>query len=108
MPAGSARGGITGDSCSAGSGGWAAGDVLTGIEQDEATQAILLCIDKLPAGQREAIYRTAVEEEGLAEASRDMEVPEGTRKSRLFHARQRIRDCLARAFGPDYLGGNRG
>ena len=83
-------------------------NVLTGIEQDEATQAILVCIDKLPAGQREAIYRTAVEEEGLAEASRDMEVPEGTLKSRLFHARQRIRDCLARAFGPDYLGGNRG
>lgn len=82
--------------------------VLTGIEQDEATQAILLCIDKLPAGQREAIYHTAVAEQGLAEASREMAVAEGTLKSRLFHARQRIRDCLARAFGADYLGGKRG
>lgn len=83
-------------------------NVLTGLEHDEATEAILLCIDKLPAGQREAMYWTAVEEQGLAATSAEMEVPEGTLKSRLFHARQRIRDCLARALGADYLGGLRG
>jgi|GEM_PF-1100679 len=77
-------------------------DVLSRLEHDEAGLAILACIDKLPDGQREAIYWTAVEDYGLAEASREMAVPEGTLKSRLFHARNRIRACLERALGSDY------
>ncbi|WP_348698387.1 RNA polymerase sigma factor [Duganella fentianensis] len=79
-------------------------DVLARFEHDEALQGILLCMDKLPDGQREALYWTAIEELSLAETSQRMEVAEGTLKSRLFHARQRIRNCLARAFGAEYPG----
>jgi RNA polymerase sigma-70 factor (ECF subfamily) len=83
-------------------------DVLSRLEHDEAGQAILACIDKLPDAQREAMYWTAVEDLGLAEASLQMAVPEGTLKSRLFHARSRIRACLERALGGDYHGVERG
>jgi RNA polymerase sigma-70 factor (ECF subfamily) len=83
------------------SGEW---NVLDLLEQAEVGEMIAACLDKLPEGQREAMYRVVVDDMGLAELSGQMQVAEGTLKSRLFHARQRIRDCLARALGSDYHG----
>lgn len=79
-------------------------NVLDLLEQAEVGEVIAACLDRLPDGQREAMYWVAVEDMGLAQLSAQMQVPEGTLKSRLFHARQRIRDCLARALGTDHHG----
>lgn len=76
--------------------------VLDQLEQEERSAAILACIDKLPEGQRVAMYWTAVEEASLSETSGHLCIPEGTVKSRLFHARLRIRQCLDGAMDMAY------
>lgn len=82
--------------------GWG---VLELVEERERGEVLAECIDRLPDSQREALYWSAVEECGLEEVAARSGVPEGTVKSRLFHARRRVRECLERAFGGG-LGGN--
>jgi RNA polymerase sigma-70 factor (ECF subfamily) len=66
-------------------------DVLALQQRREGVQA---CLDKLPAVQRECLYLVYYEGLSLAEVSTMQSVPESTVKTRLFHARIKIKQCL--------------
>lgn len=63
--------------------------------RQEAAQ-VALCLEVLPAEQRECIHLVFFEDMSLAEVSEIQECPENTVKTRLFHARRKMRDCLER------------
>jgi RNA polymerase sigma-70 factor, ECF subfamily len=52
------------------------------------------CLDKLPDDQRECMHLVFYEGYTLGEISELQNVPEGTLKTRLFRARERLRTCL--------------
>lgn len=68
-------------------------DSAFGRQQRKAVEA---CMDRLPAEQRECIYLVYFEELSLAEVASIQECPENTVKTRLFHARRKIKPCLQR------------
>lgn len=77
-------------------------EAMTAIEQLEVAErkeAIQICIDKLPERQREAIYWAWHQELKLAEVANNMVCSEGTIKTQLHHARNKIMNCLRQAFG---------
>lgn len=53
------------------------------------------CIDKLGTDHRECIHLVFYEGLALAEVAQLQACPEGTVKTRLFHARQKLRHCLS-------------
>lgn len=53
------------------------------------------CMQKLSVVHRECLHLTFFEDMSVAEVARLQQVPEGTVKTRLFHARQKIKLCLA-------------
>lgn len=79
-------------------------DVLDLLTTAEAADMIRVCMDKLPAAHREAMYLVALEEDSLSEVASKMAIPEGTVKSRLFHAREKILRCLAAVRSDDKKG----
>lgn len=64
------------------------------IKQDH--EALRHCVDKLPAEQREAVFWTYFQDEGVDVVAKQLECPAGTVKSRLFNARKRLHDCMSR------------
>lgn len=52
-------------------------------------------LDELPLDQRVAFVLCEVEQRTAVEAAAILEVPDGTVRSRLFHARKRLRELLA-------------
>lgn len=80
-------------------------DVLDLVTSKESVSMIQICIDKLQPAQREAMYLTALEEDSVNEVAVKMAIPEGTVKSRLFHARLKVMRCLAAARGGLHDGG---
>lgn len=52
------------------------------------------CLDKLPDEQRECMHLVFYEGYSLGEIAEVQGCPEGTVKTRLFHARQRLKTCL--------------
>lgn len=64
------------------------------IEEDQRMHLLARCMEALNAPQREAMQLTFVEGMGLAEIAQVQNVPEGTVKSRLFHARRNLRGCV--------------
>jgi RNA polymerase sigma-70 factor, ECF subfamily len=66
-------------------------DVFSSKARAEELQ---LCIDKLTPEHREAIHLTFFEDLPLEQVARIMTIPSGTVKSRLFHARKKLGDCL--------------
>lgn len=61
-------------------------------EEDEA--ALRHCIDQLPESQREALFLAYYDEEKLETIAERQQTKVGTVKSRLFNARQRLRECM--------------
>jgi RNA polymerase sigma-70 factor (ECF subfamily) len=66
-------------------------DVLAERQRREGVQE---CMGKLPEEQRECLHLVFYEGYSLAEVAEAQGCPEGTVKTRLFHARQRLRNCL--------------
>lgn len=56
---------------------------------------LLAALDALPAGQRAALAMFHLEHLGVAEIAIALEIPPGTVKTRLMHARRRLRAALA-------------
>lgn len=54
------------------------------------------CMDALPDEQRECIHLVFYEDAPLAEIATLQDCPENTVKTRLFHARRKMKDCLER------------
>lgn len=64
------------------------------IAQRQQAQQVVDCMEALPEVQRECLHFAFYEDMGLAEISELQECPENTVKTRLFHARRKMRDCL--------------
>jgi RNA polymerase sigma-70 factor, ECF subfamily len=56
------------------------------------------CLETLPDAQRECLTLTFYEGWSVADIAEFQSCPEGTAKTRLFHARKNIKDCLEQAF----------
>lgn len=72
-------------------------NVLAHLESAEMREILRDCIDQLPIAQRDVLFWTWFEEEPLEIVAVRVECPLGTVKSRLFHARKRVGDCVEKA-----------
>jgi RNA polymerase sigma-70 factor, ECF subfamily len=73
-----------------------ASDGFTSVAERQRREAVAACLDKLPELQRECLHLVFYEELSLAEIAAVQSAPEGTVKTRLFHARAKIKQCLQR------------
>lgn len=69
------------------------------IEQAEQRQMLQRLIADLPEEKREVFEMVHDEELGLGEVAKRLAIPEGTVKSRLFHARKKLADEWRRREG---------
>lgn len=66
-----------------------------GLARQQRRHGVLDCLRRLGnALQREALMLWALEDMPLAEIARLQNTPENTVKTRLFHGRRQLRDCL--------------
>lgn len=63
--------------------------------RERDAQSLHRCLLRLPAEQRECIQLVFFNEMGLAEVAAMQGVPENTVKTRLFHARRKLREWLS-------------
>lgn len=68
-------------------------DTLAGQQRHDGVRR---CMDKLSDEHRESLHLVFYEGLALAEVADVQRVPENTVKTRLFHARQKIKKCLQR------------
>jgi RNA polymerase sigma-70 factor (ECF subfamily) len=66
------------------------------LNQKQRREALLHCMQRLPSEQRECMHLAFFEEMPLAEIAALQDCPENTVKTRLFHARQKMKLCLQR------------
>ncbi len=64
--------------------------------RDQAVQALKQALRQLPGEQQALLSMHYLEEFGIADLAEILGVPEGTVKSRLYHARQRVKQILER------------
>lgn len=69
-------------------------DASRPIERTELAAALEACRETLPADQREVFDLRHADEMSYAEIAVAVDVPEGTVMSRLYRARQKMRECL--------------
>lgn len=70
---------------------------LRHMEEAELRQALNGCIDALPPEFREVLVLRDMRDLAYGEVVKALGIREGTVKSRLFRAREAVRDCLKRA-----------
>ncbi|TAG84216.1 MAG: sigma-70 family RNA polymerase sigma factor [Burkholderiales bacterium] len=75
-------------------------DETPGVEQlayaKERAHALSDCVQELPKDQSEALHLVYFEGMSVEEVSEIQSIPGGTVKTRLFHARKKLKDCLER------------
>ena len=64
------------------------------LAQRQRHEGVRQCMDKLSAEHRECVHLVFYEGMGLAEVASLQACPENTVKTRLFHARQKLKNCL--------------
>jgi len=64
------------------------------LAQQQRHEGVRHCMDKLSDEHRECIHLVFYEGMALAEVASVQACPEGTVKTRLFHARQKLKNCL--------------
>ena len=72
---------------------------LQQLEEEELRRAVRRCIEALDAGFREVLVLRDVQEFSYDEVAGTLGLREGTVKSRLFRARDAVKDCLKRSMG---------
>lgn len=70
--------------------------IVEQLEDNQRRQLLQDCIDRLNAAQRECVQLVFLEGMALAEIAGVQNVPEGTVKTRLFHGRRNLRECVER------------
>jgi RNA polymerase sigma-70 factor (ECF subfamily) len=65
------------------------------VERRELATALTLALDSLPDEQRLAFVLCEVEERTAVEVAAILEIPEGTVRTRVFHARRKLREHFA-------------
>lgn len=74
-------------------------DVVGEIEAQEESRLLRECLEGLSSTHRECVQLVFFEGLALAEIAGIQGVPEGTVKTRLFHARKNLRDCVQGKYG---------
>jgi RNA polymerase sigma-70 factor (ECF subfamily) len=69
-------------------------DAFAQLAEQQRREGVRLCMDKLPEEQRECLHLVYYEGASLTEVASVQECPENTVKTRLFNARQKIKNCL--------------
>lgn len=64
------------------------------LAQKQRREGVQRCMEKLPDEQRECMHFVFYEGLSLAEVAALQQCPENTVKTRMFHARQKIKNCL--------------
>jgi RNA polymerase sigma-70 factor (ECF subfamily) len=64
------------------------------LARRQRAQNVLKCLSHLPDEQRDCMHLVFYEELSLAEIAKIQNCPENTVKTRLFHARRKIKQCL--------------
>ena len=64
------------------------------LAQKQRREAVRQCMDKLPLEQRECLHLVFYEGYDLAEVAAVLGCPENTVKTRLFHARRKLKNAL--------------
>lgn len=72
------------------------GDPERLLLQQELSKVLYSAIEHLPVAMRQVVILHDMESPSYEEIAQSLGVPVGTVKSRLFHARARLRDALAR------------
>lgn len=72
---------------------------VTRFEQKQAGRQVQYCLDKTEPDFREVLILKDREGFSYAEIGETLEIPLGTVKSRLFRARDMVRNCLENNFG---------
>jgi len=67
-------------------------DVLAGADDAQIVQR---CLESLSENHRQVIHLAFYEDMSYEDIAQIAECPEGTVKTRVFHAKQRLKDCLA-------------
>ncbi len=70
------------------------GEATIAAAQDAAL--VRRCLDRLSGALRQAVYLAFFEDRSYPEIARILEVPLGTVKTRIFHAKRALRECLER------------
>ena len=74
--------------------------VLDRMEQRDIQTRVQDCIQALDPGFREVLVLRDMQEFSYEEIGTMLKTREGTVKSRLFRAREMVKECLKKAFGP--------
>jgi RNA polymerase sigma-70 factor (ECF subfamily) len=69
-------------------------DGFTTLAQKQRSEGVKHCMGKLSDEHRECMHLVFFEGMSLAEVADVQKIPENTVKTRLFHARQKIKKCL--------------
>jgi RNA polymerase sigma-70 factor (ECF subfamily) len=70
------------------------GDPHRDIERRQLGDRLMLALDELPLEQRVAVVLSEIEERTSAEIATIVEAPEGTVRTRVFHAKRKLREIL--------------
>lgn len=64
------------------------------VERNEAHERAVVCIRKLPPKLRQAFVLRYLEEMTCAEVAETIQIPEATVRTRIFHARKKLREWM--------------
>ncbi len=70
--------------------------VFDEIASRQRAAQVALCMESLPDEQRECLHMVFYEDAKLADIAAVQDCPENTVKTRLFHARRKMKECLER------------
>ena len=71
-------------------------DLLAQLAEKQRAEWLAQCMQRLSDEQRESLHLMFVEGLGVAEIAALQDCPGGTVKTRVFHAKRKLRDCLSR------------
>jgi RNA polymerase sigma-70 factor, ECF subfamily len=67
------------------------------LAKQQDAMLLRFCVEKLSDSQRAVVHLAFFQELSYAEVAAILACPEGTVKTRMFHAKQKLKDCLLRA-----------
>lgn len=68
-------------------------------ERKELANRLMLALDALPFEQRVAVVLSEIEDRTSAEIAQIVEAPEGTVRTRIFHAKRKLRELMGKEGG---------
>jgi RNA polymerase sigma-70 factor (ECF subfamily) len=71
------------------------------LAREQQVGQVAYCLERLSPAHRECLHMVFFEELALAEVAEIQNVPENTVKTRVFHAKRLIKQCLERKLGHD-------